>query len=40
MICLELIHAFCEIKGVNGVHLMGHNKEEVIAEIIQEAKKS
>ena len=38
-ICLELIQAFQEIKGINGVHLMGHNKEEVIAEIIQESKK-
>jgi len=38
-ICLELIHHFKEIKGVNGVHLMGHNKEEVIAEIIQESRK-
>ena len=39
-ICLELIHAFRGIKGVRGVHLMGHNKEEVIAEIIQEARKN
>ena len=39
-ICLELIDAFREIKGVKGVHLMGHNKEEIIAEIIQEARKS
>jgi len=39
-ICLELIHAFREIKGVKGVHLMGHNKEEAIAEIIQEARKN
>ena len=37
-ICLELIAAFKEIKGVNGVHLMGHKKEEVIAEIIKESK--
>jgi methylenetetrahydrofolate reductase (NADPH) len=37
-ICLELIEAFREIKGVNGVHLMGHKKEEVIAEIIKESK--
>ena len=39
-ICLELIHAFREIKGVKGVHLMGHNKEEAIAEIIKEARRS
>jgi len=38
-ICLELILRFKEIKGVSGVHLMGHNKEEIIAEIIQESKK-
>ena len=38
-ICLELIHHFKEIKGVNGVHLMGHNKEETIAEIFQELRK-
>ena len=37
-ICLELIQGFKEIKGVNGVHLMGHKKEEVIAEIIKESK--
>ena len=37
-ICLELIHHFKEIDGVSGVHLMGHNKEEVIAEIIKESK--
>tara|TARA_B100001123_G_scaffold444166_1_gene592188 strand:+ start:512 stop:1408 length:897 start_codon:yes stop_codon:yes gene_type:complete len=37
-ICLELINKFKEIKGVNGIHLMGHNKEEVIAEIIIESK--
>ncbi|MDC0056550.1 methylenetetrahydrofolate reductase [Alphaproteobacteria bacterium] len=37
-ICLELILRFKEIKGVNGVHLMGHNKEEITAEIIQESK--
>ena len=39
-ICLELIHVFREIKGVHGVHLMGHNKEKVIAEIIKESKKN
>jgi len=39
-ICLELIQIFREIKGVNGVHLMGHNKEELISEIIQESKKN
>ena len=38
-ICLELIKEFKSIKGVNGVHLMGHNKEKIIAEIITESKK-
>ena len=38
-ICLELIHLFKEIDGVKGVHLMGHNKEQLISEIIQESKK-
>jgi methylenetetrahydrofolate reductase (NADPH) len=37
-ICLELIKIFREIKGVKGIHLMGHKKEEVIAEIIKESK--
>jgi len=37
-ICLELIEIFREIKGVKGVHLMGHNKEKTIAEIIKESK--
>ena len=37
-ICIELVEAFKEIKGVNGIHLMGHKKEEVIAEIIKESK--
>ena len=37
-ICLELIQIFREIKGVKGVHLMGHKKEEIIAEIIKESK--
>ncbi len=39
-ICKELINKFKEIKGVKGIHLMGHNKEEEIADIIQEARKS
>ena len=37
-ICLELIQSFKEIKGVKGIHLMGHNKEKIIAEIINESK--
>ncbi len=39
-ICKELINKFKDIKGVKGIHLMGHNKEEEISEIIQEAKKN
>jgi len=39
-ICQELISKFKDIKGVKGIHLMGHNKEEEIAKIIQEARKS
>ena len=39
-ICLELIQSFKEIKGVNGVHLMGHKKESAISEIIKDSKAS
>jgi len=39
-ICLELIQTFKEIKGVNGIHLMGHKKEEIIAKIINESKQT
>ena len=39
-ICLELIQMYNEIPGVNGVHLMGHNKEELISEIIKESRAS
>ena len=38
-ICIELIETYRNIKGVKGVHLMGHKKEEVISEIIKESKK-
>jgi len=38
-ICIELIETFRNIKGVKGVHLMGHKKEAVISEIIKESKK-
>ena len=38
-ICIELIDNFRNIKGVKGVHLMGHRKEEVISEIIRESKR-
>ena len=39
IICIELIEEFRNIKGVKGVHLMGHKKEVVISEIIKESKK-
>jgi len=38
-ICIELIESFRNIRGVKGVHLMGHKKEQVISEIIKESKK-
>ena len=38
-ICIELIETFRNIKGVKGVHLMGHKKEEVISEIIKSSQK-
>ena len=38
-ICVELIEDFKNIKGVKGVHLMGHKKEQVISDIIKESKK-
>ena len=38
-ISVELIEAFRNINGVKGVHLMGHKKEQVISEIINESKK-
>ncbi|MDP7196978.1 MAG: methylenetetrahydrofolate reductase [SAR202 cluster bacterium] len=38
-ICIELIDNYRNIQGVKGVHLMGHKKEEVISEIINESKK-
>ena len=37
-ICIELIQIFRTIEGVKGVHLMGHNKEQIVAEIIKESK--
>ena len=39
-ICLELIQVFREIEGVRGVHLMGHNREKDLAEIIKAIKTS
>ena len=38
-ICIELIESFRNIRGVKGVHLMGHKKEQVISDIIKESKK-
>lgn len=34
LICTEFIQALQEIKGVSGVHLMGHRNEAILAEII------
>jgi 5,10-methylenetetrahydrofolate reductase len=34
LICLETIAALREIKGVAGVHLMGHKNESILADII------
>jgi len=39
-ICIELINIFRDIKGVNGVHLMGHNKEKLIVDIVKQTKKN
>jgi 5,10-methylenetetrahydrofolate reductase len=36
-ICLETIQALREVKGVAGVHLMGHKNEDILANIIIES---
>ena len=36
-ICIETILALREIKGITGVHLMGHKNEQLLAEIIRES---
>ncbi len=36
-ICIETIHALQEIRGVQGVHLMGHKNEAILADIIRES---
>lgn len=36
LICKELIFALKEVKGVAGIHLMGHKNENLLAEIIVE----
>ncbi len=36
-ICIETIQALQEIKGIKGVHLMGHKNEHILAEIIRES---
>ncbi len=35
-ICIETILAVQEIKGITGVHLMGHKNEHILADIIRE----
>jgi methylenetetrahydrofolate reductase (NADH) len=36
-ICIETIHALQNIQGVQGVHLMGHKNESILADIIRES---
>jgi methylenetetrahydrofolate reductase (NADPH) len=36
-ICIEIIQAVREIKGVHGVHLMAYRQEEAVAEIVHRA---
>jgi len=36
-ICIETIQALREIKGITGIHLMGHKNEHVLADIIRES---
>ena len=36
-ICIELIQAIREIKGVAGIHLMAYRQEELVSEIIIES---
>lgn len=36
-ICIETIQALREIKGIKGIHLMGHKNEHVLAGIIRES---
>ena len=38
MMCYAM-NEFKKINGVSGIHLMGHNQEEAISEIIQLSKK-
>lgn len=36
-ICMETIQAIREIKGIRGIHLMGHKNEHILADIIRES---
>jgi methylenetetrahydrofolate reductase (NADPH) len=36
-ICIELIQAMREIRGVSGVHIMAYRQEESVAEIVEES---
>jgi len=37
-ICVEIIEHVREIKGVDGVHVMAYRQEELVAEIIEDAR--
>lgn len=37
-ICVEIIQQVRELPGVNGVHIMAYRQEELVAEIVEEAK--
>jgi methylenetetrahydrofolate reductase (NADPH) len=36
-ICIELIQAMREIRGVSGVHIMAYRQEESVAEIVEKS---
>jgi len=38
LICVEIIEQVREIKGVDGVHVMAYRQEELVAEIIEDAR--
>ncbi len=37
-ICVEIIQQAREIEGVTGVHVMAYRQEELVAEIVDDAK--
>ena len=36
-ICIELIQAMREIRGISGVHIMAYRQEESVAEIVEKS---